>query len=55
MEYPGAVYPVTSRGIAVVLFDMDAELATFEAPREKTGDLKQGIIQELLTRRIRLV
>ena len=55
IEYPGAVYHITSRGIASVLFDMDAELATLETQREKTGDLKQGIMQELLTGRIRLV
>jgi len=31
------------------------ELAALETQREKTGDLKQVIMQELLTGRIRLV
>jgi type I restriction enzyme S subunit len=34
---------------------MDAELAVLEARREKTRLLKQGMMQELLTGRIRLV
>ena len=33
----------------------DAEIAVLEARRDKTRDLKQGIMQELLTGRIRLV
>ena len=41
--------------IATVLSDMDAELATLEQRREKTRALKQGMMQELLTGRIRLV
>jgi type I restriction enzyme S subunit len=41
--------------IAEVLSDMDAELAAFEARREKTRALKQAMMQELLTGRIRLV
>ena len=41
--------------IATVLSDMDAELATLEARRDKTRALKQGMMQELLTGRIRLV
>lgn len=41
--------------IASVLSDMDAELATLEARREKTRAIKQGMMQELLTGRIRLV
>jgi|CXWL01.1.fsa_nt_gi type I restriction enzyme S subunit len=41
--------------IATVLSDMDAELAALEARRNKTRDLKQGMMQELLTGRIRLV
>jgi len=40
--------------IASVLSDMDTELAAFEARREKTLMLKQGMMQELLTGRIRL-
>ena len=41
--------------IASVLSDMDAELAALEARRDKTRALKQGMMQELLTGRIRLV
>jgi len=41
--------------IATVLCDMDAELAALEARRQKTRALKQGMMQELLTGRIRLV
>ena len=41
--------------IAAVLTDMDVELATLEQRREKTRDLKQGMIQELLTGRTRLI
>ena len=41
--------------IATVLSDMDTELATLEARRDKTRALKQGMMQELLTGRIRLV
>lgn len=41
--------------IAQVLGDMDAELAVLETRREKTRQLKQGMMQELLTGRTRLV
>jgi type I restriction enzyme S subunit len=41
--------------IASVLTDMDAELAGLEQRREKTRALKQAMMQELLTGRIRLV
>jgi type I restriction enzyme S subunit len=41
--------------IANVLRDMDAEIAALEARHEKTCALKQGMMQELLTGRIRLV
>ncbi|MBC7618916.1 MAG: restriction endonuclease subunit S [Candidatus Saccharibacteria bacterium] len=41
--------------IAIVLTDMDAELAALEARRDKTRALKQGMMQALLTGRIRLV
>jgi type I restriction enzyme S subunit len=43
------------RGIAEVLCDMDAELAALEARRDKTRDLKQAMMQELLTGKTRLV
>lgn len=38
-----------------VLDDMDADIAALEARRDKTRALKQGMMQELLTGRIRLV
>jgi len=41
--------------IAAVLCDMDAELAALEARRDKTRDLKQAMMQELLTGKTRLV
>ena len=41
--------------IAAVLSDMDAELAALEARHAKTRDLKQAMMQELLTGRTRLV
>jgi type I restriction enzyme S subunit len=41
--------------IAEVLSDMDAELAALEQRRDKTRALKQGMMQELLTGRIRLL
>jgi type I restriction enzyme S subunit len=40
--------------IANILSDMDAEIAKLEARRDKTRALKQGMMQELLTGRIRL-
>jgi type I restriction enzyme S subunit len=41
--------------IATVLSDMDAELAALEQKRDKTRALKQGMMQELLTGKMRLV
>jgi type I restriction enzyme S subunit len=41
--------------IASVLSDMDATLAALEAKRNKVCALKQGMMQELLTGKIRLV
>jgi type I restriction enzyme S subunit len=41
--------------IATVLTTMDAELAGLEQQRAKTAAIKQGMMQELLTGRIRLV
>jgi type I restriction enzyme S subunit len=40
--------------IAAVLSDMDAEIAALEARLAKARQLKQGMMQELLTGRIRL-
>lgn len=41
--------------IATVLSNMDAELSTLEARRDKTRALKQAMMQELLTGKTRLV
>jgi len=41
--------------IAAVLSDIDAELAGLEARRDKVHDLKQGMMQQLLTGKIRLI
>lgn len=41
--------------IAAVLSDMDAEVAALDARRDKAHALKQGMMQELLTGRTRLV
>ena len=40
--------------IAEVLSDLDAELTALERRRDKTHDLKQGMMQELLTGKVRL-
>jgi type I restriction enzyme, S subunit len=51
-------YPATEAeqsAIAEVLSDMDAELAALEQRRDKTHALKQGMMQGLLTGRIRLI
>ncbi|MHC1698819.1 MAG: restriction endonuclease subunit S [Geobacteraceae bacterium] len=41
--------------IATILSDMDADIATMEQKLDKTRMLKQGMMQELLTGRIRLI
>ena len=41
--------------IATILTDMDAEIAALEAKLAKARQLKQGMMQELLTGRIRLI
>jgi type I restriction enzyme S subunit len=43
------------RAIATILSDMDAELEALKQRRAKTAALKQGMMQELLTGRTRLV
>jgi type I restriction enzyme S subunit len=50
------VPPVAEQAaIAEILWEMDAELTALEARRDKTGALRQGMMQELLTGRTRLV
>ncbi len=43
------------QAIATVLSDMDAEITALEHKREKTHMLKQGMMQELLTGKTRLI
>ena len=43
------------QAIASILTDMDAEIASLEQKRDKTRALKQGMMQELLTGKTRLV
>lgn len=47
--------PAEQTAIATVLSDMDAELSTLMDRRNKTRDLKQAMMQELLTGKTRLV
>jgi len=47
--------PAEQTAIAKVLSDMDAELAELERRRDKTRLIKQGMMQELLTGRTRLL
>ena len=49
--------PITSEqnAIATVLSDMDTEIEALEKRRAKTRDLKQAMMQELLTGRTRIV
>lgn len=50
-----AVPPVGEQAaIATVLSDMDVEIAALEARRDKTRAIKQGMMQQLLTGRIRM-
>jgi len=55
-KFPVHIPPVPEQtAIAAVLSDMDSELAALEARRCKTCDLKQAMMQELLTGKTRLV
>jgi len=47
--------PEEQTAIATVLSDMDAEIAALEQKRDKTHALKQGMMQELLTGKTRLI
>lgn len=52
LRYPD---PDEQNAIASVLTDMDTELVALEAQCDKAVAIKQGMMQELLTGRIRLV
>jgi type I restriction enzyme S subunit len=53
LEIPLPPYP-EQYAIAAVLTDIDAELSALEARHNKTRALKQAMMHELLTGRIRL-
>ena len=48
-------HPKEQTAIATILSDMDAEITAFEAKLSKAHLVKQGMMQELLTGRIRLL
>ncbi len=53
---PVPAIPVAEQeAIALVLSDMNCEILALESQRAKTAQLKQGMMQALLTGRIRLV
>ena len=54
-EFRSPVDMAEQTAIAAVLSDMDAELAVLEQRQVKTRALKQGMMQELLTGRTRLI
>ena len=55
-EFPVALPPLDEQtAIAEVLSDMDADLAALAAQAAKARAVKQGMMQELLTGRVRLI
>ncbi|MEN2751236.1 restriction endonuclease subunit S [Psychrobacter sp. FBL11] len=46
---------IEQTAIATILSDMDAEIQTLQQRLEKTRDIKQGMMQQLLTGKVRLV
>ncbi|WP_413520373.1 restriction endonuclease subunit S [Psychrobacter glacincola] len=57
MESINAAFPNEQEqtAIATILSDMDAEIQALEGRLEKTKDIKQGMMQQLLTGKVRLV
>lgn len=55
LEIPLPPTKAEQTAIATILSDMDAEIAALETKLEKYREIKQGMMQELLTGRIRLV
>ena len=55
LEFPCPPTVEEQRAIAALLSDMDAEIAALEGRRDKTRRIKQGMMQQLLTGRVRLV
>ena len=54
-EFPLPPTSEEQRAIAQILTDMDAEIATLEQQRDKYKAVKQGMMQELLTGKTRLI
>ena len=55
-KLPVALPPLPEqRAIAAVLSDMDAEIEALEEKRDKYKAVKQGMMQVLLTGKVRLV
>jgi len=54
-KFPCPPTKAEQTAIAEILSDMDAEIATLEAKLAKARQIKQGMMQELLTGRIRLL
>lgn len=46
--------PPEQKAIATILSDMDSEIATLEKRRDKVRAIKEGMVQQLLTGRVRL-
>lgn len=56
VHFPFKAPPVLEQtAIATVLYDIDAEIENLEKRLEKTRSLKEGIMQELLTGKTRLI
>ena len=55
LEIPCPPQIQEQRAIAAILSDMDAEIAALERRRDKTRAVKQSMMQQLLTGRVRLV
>ena len=57
IDYPLPIYHSRDeqRAIADILSDIDAEIVAIEQKRDKTRSLKQGMTQELLTGKTRLI
>jgi hypothetical protein len=54
-EIHDGCYHSRSGEIVSVLSDMDAEISALERRRDKTRVVKQGMMQQLLTGRVRLI
>ena len=55
LEIPCPPQLQEQRVVAAILSDMDAEIAALEQRRDKTRAVKQGMMQQLLTGRVRLI